>query len=59
MANYIAVEGLAVPLKAAEGQVDFRVSEDLIVHLFQIFLRISLVTLVAVLQEEQAIEEMI
>ena len=41
------------------GEEDFKALEVLIVLLSQIFLKISLVTLVVVLQEEQVIEEMI
>ena len=40
-------------------EVDFRVLVGLIVHLSQIFLRTSLVTLVVYLREERAIEVMI
>ena len=46
-------------LKAVEVGVDFKALVDLIVHPFQIFLKIFLVTLVEVLQDEQVIEEMI
>ena len=46
-------------LKVVVVEAVFKVLEDLIVPLSQIFLRISLVILEVALQEDRAIEEMI
>ena len=49
---------LGMPLSKVVVE-DFKILEDSIVHLSPIFLRISLVTLVGVLQEEPLTGEMI